>query len=141
MSEEEDIYVDTWSIIDTYFRDTIYYKSQHQLDSYDEFIYSETNGIQHIITRGNPLRIYKGSMNNDSTEFKYEIEIYFGKTLDENGMVNETNNDDILVSMPTEYRDENPKYMHPNIARLKGYTYKSNIFCSSFLSLSSISLL
>ena len=52
-------------------------------------------------------------------EFKYEIEIYFGKTLDENGMVNETNNDDILVSMPTEYRDENPKYMHPNIARLK----------------------
>ena len=41
--------IDTWAIIDTYFRDTNYYKSQHQLDSYNEFIYSETNGIQHII--------------------------------------------------------------------------------------------
>ena len=43
--------IDTWSIIDTYFRDTPYYKSQHQLDSYNEFIYSETNGIQHIIKK------------------------------------------------------------------------------------------
>ena len=51
--------IDTWSIIDTYFRDTRYYKSQHQLDSYNEFIYSEINGIQHIIKRGNPLLIYK----------------------------------------------------------------------------------
>ena len=52
MSDKDTI--DTWSIIDTYFRDTIYYKSQHQLDSYNEFIYSENNGIQHIIKRNNP---------------------------------------------------------------------------------------
>ena len=31
--------IDVWTIIDTYFRDTTYYKSQHQLDSYNEFIY------------------------------------------------------------------------------------------------------
>ena len=73
--------IDIWAIIDTYFRDTMYYKSQHQLDSYDEFIYSEVNGIRHIIKRGNPLLIYKEPLNTDGTEFKYEMEIYFGETM------------------------------------------------------------
>ena len=94
--------IDTWAIIDTYFRDTNYYKSQHQLDSYNEFIYSETNGIQHIIKRGNPLRIYKDALNPDATEYKYEIEIYFGETLTDEGLVDDTN-ENIFVSSPTEY--------------------------------------
>ena len=38
---DEQLSIDTWSIVETYFRDTEYYKSEHQLDSYDEFIYSE----------------------------------------------------------------------------------------------------
>ena len=67
-SEDKLPSIDTWSIIDTYFRDTHYYKSQHQLDSYNEFIYSETNGIQHIIKRGNPLLIYK---EYTSKKYKY----------------------------------------------------------------------
>ena len=49
MSDEPDI----WTILDTYFRDSPYYKSQHQVDSYDQFIYSSTNGIQHIIQQDN----------------------------------------------------------------------------------------
>jgi DNA-directed RNA polymerase II subunit RPB2 len=122
--------IDVWTIIDTYFRDTTYYKSQHQLDSYNEFIYSETNGIQHIIKRNNPLRIYKESLNAEATEFKYEIEIYFGESLDENGQIDVTARENIYVSSPTEYTNETPKYMFPNIARLKGYTYQSNIFCN-----------
>ena len=122
--------IDTWSIIDTYFRDTPYYKSQHQLDSYNEFIYSETNGIQHIIKRNNPLRIYKESLNSEGTEFKYEIEIYFGETLSEDGETQTSESENIFVSSPTEYTKETPKFMFPNIARLKGYTYKSNIFCN-----------
>ena len=122
--------IDTWSIIDTYFRDTKYYKSQHQLDSYNQFIYSETNGIQHIIKRGNPLRIYKEALNIDGTEFKYEINIFFGETLTDEGEVDTSTQDNIYVSSPTEYIDESPRYMYPNIARLKGYTYKSNIFCN-----------
>ena len=128
MSDKDTI--DTWSIIDTYFRDTTYYKSQHQLDSYNEFIYSDTNGIQHIIKRNNPLRIYKESLNSDGTEFKYEIEIYFGEYLTEDGDIDITKQENIFVSSPTEYTNETPKYMFPNIARLKGYTYKSNIFCN-----------
>ena len=30
--------VNVWDVIDTYFRDNVYYKSQHQLDSFNEFI-------------------------------------------------------------------------------------------------------
>ena len=99
MSDKDTI--DTWSIIDTYFRDTTYYKSQHQLDSYNEFIYSDTNGIQHIIKRNNPLRIYKESLNSDGTEFKYEIEIYFGEYLTEDGDIDITKQENIFVSSPT----------------------------------------
>ena len=129
-SERKNDTIDTWSIIDTYFRDTPYYKSQHQLDSYNEFIYSKTNGIQHIIKRNNPLRIYKEAINTDGTEFKYEIEIYFGETLTEDGSIDVNSTENIFVSSPTEYSKETPNFMFPNIARLKGYTYKSNIFCN-----------
>ena len=41
--------LNVWDLIDTYFRDNKYYKSKHQLDSFDEFISSETNGIEYII--------------------------------------------------------------------------------------------
>ena len=43
-----------WTIIDTYFRDNNYYKSQHQIDSFNEFITSDDNGIRMIIKRNNP---------------------------------------------------------------------------------------
>ena len=77
--------IDTWSIIDTYFRDSKYYKSQHHLDSFNEFIYSETNGIKHIIKRNNPLIIYKEPLNSENTSYKYEIQIYYGELFDEDG--------------------------------------------------------
>ena len=54
-----DTQIDVWTIIDTYFRDTLYYKSQHQIDSFDEFIFSEENGIRNIIKRENPFHILK----------------------------------------------------------------------------------
>ena len=91
--------INVWSVIDTYFRDNTYYKSQHQLDSFNEFIYSKINGIQHIIKRGNPLMIYKEALNPDATQYKYEIEIYFGETLDEKGaLIPDLEN--IFVSSP-----------------------------------------
>ena len=51
--------LNVWNIIDTYFRDNVYYKTQHHIDSFNEFIFSEKNGIRHIIKRQNPLLIYK----------------------------------------------------------------------------------
>ena len=73
--------VNVWDVIDTYFRDEPYYKSQHQVDSFNEFIYSKENGIQHIIKRENPLQIFKGDSGDGN--FKYQIQIYFGETLNE----------------------------------------------------------
>ena len=35
-----------------------------------------------------------------------------------------------LCQSSTEFTNDTPKFMFPNIARLKGYTYKSNIFCN-----------
>lgn len=129
ISEAGDFELDKWTIIDTYFRDNPYYKSQHQIDSYDEFIYSKINGIQHIIRRGNPLLIYKEPMNESGSDYKYEIEIYFGEILKENGEL-DSKTESIFVSTPTEYRNGESKYMYPNTARLKKYTYKSSIFCN-----------
>ena len=122
--------VNVWDVIDTYFRDEPYYKSQHQVDSFNEFIYSKENGIQHIIKRENPLHIYKGD-TGDGT-FKYEILIYFGETLNEETGEIIDNIDNIFISSPIIYDAErdNTKYMYPNEARLKNYTYRTCIFCN-----------
>ena len=60
MSLDDKKFIDPWIIIDTYFRDTSYYKSQHQIDSFDEFVFSKENGIDNIIRRENPYILYKG---------------------------------------------------------------------------------
>ena len=64
--------INEWDIIDTFFRDTEYYKSQHQIESFDEFIFSEENGIQKIIKRENPYILFKGE-NKKKNSFAYEI--------------------------------------------------------------------
>ena len=122
-----------WDIIDIYFRDTKYYKSQHQLNSYNEFIRSKTNGIQSIILDDDkPLILYKEPLNSDSTKFKYEIKVYFGKKVDESGKLISDTKDNIFISTPTIYNGETNtfEYMYPNNARLKGLTYASNVFCN-----------
>ena len=122
--------VNVWDIIDTYFRDELYYKSQHQVDSFNEFIFSKDNGIQYIIKRENPLQIFKGDTGDG--KFKYQIQIYFGETLNEEtgDIVKDIEN--IFVSSPIIYDSDSneSKYMYPNEARLKNYTYRSSIFCN-----------
>jgi DNA-directed RNA polymerase II subunit RPB2 len=126
MSEKDKTYVNEWDVIDTFFRDTDYYKSQHQIDSFDEFLFSKENGLQQIITRENPFILFKGE---NKGEFSYEIRIYFGETLDETGdIINGIDN--IFVSSPAIYKDEKLNAMFPNEARLKNLTYKSSILCN-----------
>ena len=128
MSSEDKELVNTWDVIDTFFRDTDYYKSQHQIDSFDEFIFSEENGIRNIIKRENPFILYKGQDKTTGT-FSYEIRIHYGETLDEGGDTI-PNIDNIFVSSPSIYNDGELIEMFPNEARLKDLTYKSNIFCN-----------
>ena len=75
--------LDPWILIETYFRDNPNYKTQHQIDSFNEFIYSKTNGIQYIIKRENPLIIFKDPDKSLESAYKYEINIFYGETLSE----------------------------------------------------------
>jgi DNA-directed RNA polymerase II subunit RPB2 len=132
---KEEYPLNVWDLIDTYFRDNRYYKSKHQLDSFDEFISSKTNGIEYIIKRENPLRIFKENMSDGG--FQYEITIYFGETLNENGNIIYKNEDNtsiknIYITSPTIYNTTTNKmsYMYPNDARLKSLTYSMYIFCN-----------
>jgi DNA-directed RNA polymerase II subunit RPB2 len=120
--------LDVWQIIETYFRDNPNYKSQHQVDSFNEFIESKTNGMEYIVKRENPQIIYKDV--NDKGDYRYQINIHYGETLNDDGSINEKIIDDFFVSSPTEYVDGKSTYMYPNIARLKEYTYASSIYCN-----------
>ena len=97
--EEKDL-INEWDIIDTFFRDTEYYKSQHQIDSFDEFIFSDQNGLKNIVQRENPFILFKGETKGKG-DFAYEIKIYYGETLDEEGnIIHDKQN--IFVSSPIE---------------------------------------
>ena len=128
MSEKDKQLVNVWDIIDTFFRDTDYYKSQHQIDSFDEFIFSEQNGLKNIIKRENPFILFKGG--EGGSDFSYEIRIYYGETLDEETGEIIPNKENIFVSSPAIYNNDKLNTMYPNDARLKNLTYKSNIFCN-----------
>ena len=129
--------INEWDIIDTFFRDTDYYKSQHQIDSFDEFIFSDQNGLRNIIKRENPFILFKGE-NKKKGSFAYEIRIFYGETLDEEGVPMETIQEkdsppkkieNIFVSSPAIY-NEQLMAMYPNEARLKNLTYQSSILCN-----------
>ncbi len=122
--------LDVWQIIETYFRDNPNYKSQHQVDSFNEFIHSKTNGIEYIIKRENPQIIYKEAIDADKGKYRYQINLYYGETLNEDGSINDKIIDNLFISSPTVYTDGNSSYMYPNIARLNGYTYASCIYCN-----------
>tara|TARA_B110000285_G_scaffold57608_1_gene65826 strand:- start:164 stop:3862 length:3699 start_codon:yes stop_codon:yes gene_type:complete len=122
--------LDVWQIIETYFRDNPNYKSQHQVDSFNEFIYSKTNGIEYIVKRENPQIIYKDALDIEKGKYRYQINIHYGETLNEDGSINDKIIDNLFVSSPTEYVDGKSTYMYPNIARLKEYTYASSIYCN-----------
>ena len=112
----------TWGIIDTYFRDTEHYKSQHQLDSFNEFMFSKENGITNIIKRENPFQLVKGE-NKDKTSFDYEIKIYFGETLNEETGDIVSGVENIFISSPGILKDEKIVKITPNEARLKNCYY------------------
>jgi len=122
--------LDVWQIIETYFRDNPNYKSQHQVDSFNEFIYSKTNGIEYIVKRENPQIIYKDAIDIEKGKYRYQINIHYGETLNEDGSINDKIIDNLFVSCPTEYVDGKSTYMYPNIARLKEYTYASSMYCN-----------
>jgi len=133
MSLDDKDFINPWDIIDTYFRDTPSYKSQHQIDSFDEFVFSKENGIDNIIRRENPFILYKGDQRGGGDKsFSYEMRIYFGETLDITTGEPVEGKENIFISSPAIYNADKQEmsYMYPNEARLKGLTYSTDIFCN-----------
>ena len=131
--------LDPFWIVDQWFRSRPLWKSQHAIDSYNQFLSSKENGIQYIIQRENPQQILKEPINEDQGLFKYEISIYYGamiESLDDEGNPDKMSDQNhIYISSPIEYTidpetgENHSQVMWPNIARLKGYTYGSSVLC------------
>ena len=105
---------DTWEIINTYFNENKYFLTNHQIESFNDFISSK---IPLTIKQFNPLIIYKEK--DKGNNYKYEIRIYFGGY----------DSNEINISKPIIYEKENNsqiKQMYPNEARLKNMTYSSS---------------
>ena len=121
-----------WIAIDTYFRDNPSYKSQHQVDSYNEFVYSSQNGIEYLLKRENPQIIYKEPL--ESGGYRYQLDIYYGSHVtsleDDHTVKDSTEGGNVFISSPIEYSGDKSHYMLPNVARLKGYTYASAVLCN-----------
>ena len=92
-----------WDIIETYFRDNPNYKSQHQIDSFNEFIYSKTNGIEYIIKRENPQIIYKEATGDDN--YRYQINLFYGETLNDDGSIRIITDSNFLI-ISLSYEEE-----------------------------------
>ena len=109
---------DTWKIINAYFNDNKYFLTNHQIESFNDFISSK---IPLTIKQFNPLRIYKEK--DKSGFYKYEIHLYFGGY----------KGNEINISKPVIYSKDNKiksKQMYPNEARLKNLTYSSSLNCN-----------
>jgi DNA-directed RNA polymerase II subunit RPB2 len=116
---EETFEEETWKVINQYFNDNKYFLTNHQIESFNDFISSK---IPLTIKQFNPLQIYK-EKDSKTGDYKYEINIYFGGY----------DGDQINISKPIIYdkNNANPiKQMFPNEARLRNLNYSSSINCN-----------
>lgn len=102
--------IDPWNIIKSYLDDNPYFVVKHQLDSYNDFIFSR---IPYTLNSLNPFRLIK--TNNNET---FEIKIFMGG---EQG-------NRIYMDKPV-YSDNNSIHtLFPNEARLRNISYASNLY-------------
>ena len=111
---------DTWTIIDSYFRDNSNYLVKHHLDSYNDFIGKK---IPLILQQYNP-QIHVKELIPETELYKYETHVYFGG---EDGS-------EVFIGKPVIYSESTGssdlRQMYPNEARLKNLTYAAHILCN-----------
>jgi DNA-directed RNA polymerase II subunit RPB2 len=110
---------ETWSVIDSYFRDNKNYLTKHHLDSFNDFIGKK---IPLILKQYNPQIHYKDLMEG-SELYRYETHVFFGGE----------DASKVYIGKPVVYKEEQGsqklKQMYPNEARLKNLTYAAHILC------------
>ena len=109
--------MDSWDILDRYFKSNKYFLTKHHLDSYNDFFLNKISNTVKIL---NPIVMLK---NQDNDTLTHEVNIYIGGT----------NGSDIFINKPTITEDLETRILYPNEARLKDLTYKSDIFVNIFV--------
>ena len=109
--------LETWDIINSYFRDIPNYLSRHHIDSYNDFI---NNKIPLIFKNYATIAPYIIIDKDIKSGLVYEIQIYYGgKT-----------HDKYTIKKPiiTSYPSGKVRQLYPNEARLKNLTYAIDFF-------------
>jgi DNA-directed RNA polymerase II subunit RPB2 len=103
-----------WSVIQRYFRDTPFFLTRHQFDSYHDFV---LNKIPYIIkTLNSELLIIKYA--EDKKTLKHEIRPFIGGR----------DGTRIYYSKPTIVEGDKTRPLFPNEARLKDLSYMMDLF-------------
>jgi DNA-directed RNA polymerase II subunit RPB2 len=99
-----------WSLVDSYFSENSNILIKHHYDSFDNFI---TNDIPNIIENREPVTI-KSLFDENKEDYNIKYKFSFSNT---------------VMTKPT-YKESDGKtlYMYPNIARLRGFTYSSDLY-------------
>lgn len=105
---------DTWSVLDSYFKSHPYFLTKHHLDSYNDFA---SNRILNTVKALNPILVIKNQENNAIT---HEIEVFIGGKSSE----------EIIINKPSVVEYDTQRLMYPNEARLRDFTYQSEIFAN-----------
>ena len=102
--------MDSWKIIDSYFKNHLYPFTNHHLDSYRELLRTI---IPNVIANSNPITMIKESDNDG-----FKIEIFMGGI----------NNDKIYIDRPVLIENGVQRIITPADARLRNLTYQTNIY-------------
>lgn len=103
-------FVDTWDVLDNYFKSNPYFLTKHHLDSWNDFI---SNRVKNTIKVLNPFIIIK-----NQNALVHEIKVYIGGTDGEN----------VYINRPVVYENGHSRPLLPNEARLRDLTYQAELF-------------
>ena len=102
-----------WKVIDSYFSSKLNekYITKHHITSYNSFLNKK---LPYIIKTLNPFTIVK---NDEQQKKRYEINVYMGGK----------NGEKIVLQKPCVLENNKQIILFPNLARLKDYTYTSDL--------------
>ena len=103
-----------WTVLDNFFSENSHFLTKHHLDSYNEFI---VNKIPNTIKVLNPIIVFK---EKKADLIEHEVNVYIGGW----------DGTDISLTKPTIVNDNIAKLLYPNEARLKDFTYQSELYCT-----------
>ena len=107
--------LDTWEIINSYFRDIPNYLVRHHIDSYNDFVQQKIPQIMSNLSKVPPIIL----LDKEDRTITYEIKVFYGGK----------NHDKYTISKPTiiNYPSGDIRQLFPNETRLKDLTYGADI--------------